>query len=65
VQWDFGAGVTKAINGFRFAGFDTATRFATGFVLEYSNDGTTWTAKGTASGLTYPGNATYTSVISI
>jgi hypothetical protein len=63
MQLDFGATVT--INGVKIGGFDAQGRYPTGFRLESSPDGTTWTAVGTKSGLTYPGNNTLSALIPV
>jgi hypothetical protein len=63
MQFDFGA--TVAIDGVKLGGFDTQDRYPTGFRLESSPDGTTWTAVGTKSGLVYPGNNTLSALIPV
>lgn len=60
VQWDFG--VATEIDGVRFAGFDTATRYPESFSVYGSNDGASWTRLVQVTGATYPGNQTYSAV---
>lgn len=63
VQWDFGTATT--VDGCRFCGFDTSTRYPSGFTISGSADGTNWTTLGTFSGIAYPGNQVFTSVLSL
>lgn len=65
IQWDFGAGNEKAIDGFKQGGFDTSNRFTETLTLEYSSNGSSWSTKGSVSGLTYPGNNTLSALIPI
>ncbi|GAB1266743.1 discoidin domain-containing protein [Aurantivibrio infirmus] len=58
IQWDFG-GSPQAVAQVRQAGYDNSARFMTEFSLQYSDDGVTWTTQSTQTGLTYPGNYTY------
>lgn len=45
----------EAIDGVAYGGFDDSTRYPTGSVLSWSDDGTTWTTVGEVV-TTYPGN---------
>lgn len=58
VTWDFGVGTEQEVTGFKQGGFDTADRYMTAFTLEWSDDNSAWTAIGSKTGLTYPGNNT-------
>lgn len=58
IQFDFGLGFERSINGVKQGGFDTSGRHMHAFTLEYSDDGSTWFSAGSKSGLTYPGNNT-------
>jgi hypothetical protein len=63
LRWDFGA--PRVIDGVRLGGYDTSDRYPTGFALEHSDDGSTWTTQATVSGLSYPGNNTLSSTIDV
>lgn len=62
IQFDLG--VARGVNGVKQGGFDTSTRYMSGFSLQYSDDASSWTTLGSKSGLTYPGNNTLSSVYS-
>lgn len=52
-------GLKYAVEGWRFAGFDTDDRYPSGLTLQWSDNGTDWTDAGTWSGLPYPGNGVW------
>jgi hypothetical protein len=54
----------QSVNGIKQGGFDNNTRYMDAVTLQYSSDGSSWTAYGSASGLSYPGNNTLSSLIS-
>jgi hypothetical protein len=58
-------GTTQVVNGVKQGGFDTANRSISALTLQYSNDGTSWTTLGSASGLSYPGNNTLSPLITV
>jgi hypothetical protein len=62
IEFEFAS--AKAIDGIRFAGFDTDNRHSSTYTVKYW-DGAAWVLSGTVSGLTYPGNFTYSSVATI
>jgi len=65
IRFDFGAGNDKDINGVKQGGFDTTGRHMIDFTLESSDDGSTWAAAGSKSGLAYPGNNTLSDLYTI
>lgn len=57
-------GSDKNVLGVKIGGFDTSGRYPTAIAaLEWSDDASSWTSVGAASGLTYPGNNTLSSLI--
>jgi hypothetical protein len=62
IRMDLGS--VKVIDGIKLGGFDTTNRYPTAFTLEKSTDNSIWTAVGSVSGLSYPGNNTLSSTIS-
>lgn len=50
ITWDFGAGVTKAVTGFKYAN-KGGTPVFTAFALQYSDDNSVWVAGGSVQGL--------------
>lgn len=62
IKFDFGS--DQVVDGVKQGGFDTSSRYMAQFTLEYSDDDTNWTAYGTQTGLTYPGNSTLSSTYS-
>lgn len=52
-------GLKYAVEGWRFAGFDTGDRYPSGLTLQWSDNGDDWTGAGIWSDLPYPGNGTY------
>lgn len=56
-------GSSTNVDGIKLGSFDDASRYPTGFRLLKSDDGVSFTTVGTASGLTYPGNFTLSSLI--
>jgi len=65
IQFDLGAGNDRPIDGFKQGGFDEANRCIEGCTLEFSDNASSWTALGSVSGLTYPGNFTLSALIPI
>ena len=63
VQWDFGT--ARFIDGFAQAGFDNSSRFIQSCLIECSDDAVYWEARARLSGLTYPGNFTFSAVIAV
>lgn len=63
IKWDFGT--AQAVDGSKFSGFDTSNRYPNAFTLQWSDNGTDWTTQGSASGIPYPGNLTFTALISL
>ena len=63
VRWDFGS--ATPVDGCKLAGHNEATYFPSGFTVSGSADGSTWSELGVFSGLSYPGNYTYTSVLTL
>lgn len=63
VVFDFGAGNSYAIDGFKQGGFDAAGRQIQSATVEYSQDGAQWYLLKTLSGLAYPGNNTLSNLI--
>lgn len=57
---DFGAGNEQSLSRFKEASYDNLNRFITGFTLQYSDDGTTWTTKKVVSGLAVSGSYQWT-----
>jgi hypothetical protein len=58
-------GTAQVVNGVKQGGFDTANRTISALTLQYSNDGTSWTTLGSASGLSYPGDNTLSPLITV
>lgn len=58
IAFDFGDGEVRNVTGVKQGGYDTSDRYMDTFTLEHSDDGVSWTALGTKSGLAYPGNFT-------
>ena len=64
VGYDFGVGVAKVINKYVIRARDSADSgvfFPASFTLQGSNNGTDYTTLDTRTGITYPGQATWTS----
>lgn len=61
IKWDFGT--AQNVDGSKFAGHDTATRYPSGFTLQWSDDNSSWTTQNSVSGIAYPGNLTFTEII--
>lgn len=59
IQWDFGDGITRKVDFLRQAGFDKYHRYIDSFTLQYSDDGVNWTDQSSQTGLTYPGDYTW------
>lgn len=60
-----GAGNEQNLTQFREASFDNLGRFVTGFRLEYSDDGSTWSTKTVVSGLSVSGNYQWTTAVDL
>lgn len=52
ITWDFGVGVTKAVTGHKRVDYQSNYAPST-MDLQYSDDNSTWTLYGTASGLSF------------
>ncbi len=63
IKWDFGSAQT--VDGTRFSGYDNSTRYPSGFTFQWSDDNSSWTTQRSVSGVSYPGNNTYTDVIAL
>jgi hypothetical protein len=63
IQVDLGS--AQDVNGIKQGGYDASTRYISDFTLQYSSNGSTWTTLGSASGLSYPGNYTLSSLITV
>lgn len=61
IKWDLGT--ATEVNGTKFAGFDTSTRYPSAFTLEWSDDDSAWTSLGNVSGVAYPGNGVFTPLL--
>ena len=57
-------GSPMVVDGVKQGGFDDSERYMNAFTLEYSDNDASWTALGSKSGLTYPGNNTLSSTYS-
>jgi hypothetical protein len=63
IKFDFGG--DALIDGAKIGAFDDSSRYPSTISLQYSDDDSTWFTKASASGLTYPGNNTLSSLISL
>lgn len=63
IKWDFGT--AQNVDGSKFCGFDTNNRYPSAFTLQYSDDNSSWTTQASASGIAYPGNLTFTDIITL
>jgi len=64
INFDFGFEGEVQINGVKQAGYNTNDRYMESFTLQHSDNNTDWTTLGSKTGLTYPGNNTYSSLYS-
>ena len=55
----------QEISALKLGSFDDSPRFPTDITLEYSTDDASWTAAGTATGISWPGVRTLSGAISI
>ena len=60
IKFDFSGG-DVVIDGVKQGWYDQAGRYMQEFTLQFSDNDSTWTTKGTKTGLTYPGNNTLSS----
>ena len=58
-------GSAQYVNGIKQGGFDTYDRYMSAFTLQYSSDDSTWTTLGSVSSLSYPGDYTLSSLITV
>lgn len=56
-------GTPTQVNSIKLGAYDNSARYPTAFTLKKSDDGVTWTTVGSVSGLTYPGEFTFSAAI--
>lgn len=61
IQADLGS--AQPVAGMQMASYDTSDRYPSELTLQWSDDGSSWTTFGTWTGLTYPGDKTWGSVL--
>lgn len=59
-KWDFGSDM--AITGLKLGAYDNSARYPVSLIVQSSPDDSDWTTIATISGLTYPGNNTYSAL---
>lgn len=62
-HWDFGASIE--ISGVMIGAADVSFRFPSQLLVEYSSNNTDWTTQTTITGISYPGNVSYTPLLNI
>jgi hypothetical protein len=61
IRFDFGG--LAEVDGLKVGAYDDSSRYPSQLTLQYSDNGSTWTTWGSASGLSYPGNNTLSALI--